>query len=63
MSRDPLLDSLFRTALSGQASDVHLTTDAIPIFRDRDGGFVPLSEKPLTRDAIEGFTKVLLSQS
>ena len=63
MSRDPLLDSLFRTALSGQASDVHLTTDAIPIFRDRDGGFVPLSENPLTRDAIEGFTKVLLSQS
>ena len=62
MSRDPLLDSLFRTALSGQASDVHLTTDTIPIFRDRDGGFVPLSEKPLTRDAIEGFTKVLLSQ-
>ena len=62
MSRDPLLDSLFRTALSGQASDVHLTTDAIPIFRDRDGGFVPLSEKPLTRDAIEGFTKILLSQ-
>ena len=39
MSRNPLLDSLFHTALSGQASDVHLTTDAIPIFRDRDGGF------------------------
>ena len=63
MSRNPLLDRLFSAALSGKASDIHLVTDAIQIFRNHDGRIAPLQKNPLTKEELSGFLPILLSHT
>lgn len=56
------IDDLLREAVAGQASDVHITVGAPPIFR-LNGRLIPHGNKKLERDQTEEMAKHLLPAS
>ncbi len=55
------LDDLIDIVISEKGSDIHISVGSHPIIRV-DGSLIPLIKKPvLTRNDVEGFTRVLLT--
>lgn len=57
--REDKFQSLVKLAFKNKASDIHLRTDEVPLFRIR-GDLVPIQAKPLSRNDIKGIIHILL---